>query len=232
MQSRHRTPIRVVLVEDDDLFRDLLRHALGTFATIQVLGGFADAETALEEIPGLDPDVVVMDIELGGGMNGIQLGLVLRGQLPGLGVVILSNHADPEFIASLPAEVMPGWSYLLKRSVSDAATIGRAIEGAARRLIVLDPALIGAIRPPTTGPLAHLTRRQQQILGLLAQGFTNAAIAERLQLAEKSVENQTNLLYQNLGIDRAHRSIHPRVQAVLLYIEASRGQRSLSRPRA
>lgn len=232
MQSRRKAPIRVVLVEDDHLFRDLLQRALRTTTTIEVLGGFPDAETALERIPLLGPDVVLMDIELGGGMNGIQLGLVLRGQLPDLGVVILSNHADPEFIASLPADVMPGWSYLLKHSISDAATIERAIEGAAQRLIVLDPGLIQAIRPPTTGPLARLTRRQQQILALLAQGFTNAAIAERLDLAEKSVENQTNLLYQNLGIDRGHRSIHPRVQAVLLYIEASRGQRALSRPRA
>jgi DNA-binding NarL/FixJ family response regulator len=120
--------------------------------------------------------------------------------------------------------MVAGWSYLLKKSVSDVAALGRAVEGAAAQLVVLDPQLVAAMHPRPDGQLGRLTTRQKEILGFLAQGFTNAAIAERLVLAEKSVENQINLLYQQLGIDRQDNSLHPRVKATLLYLQGSRFQ--------
>jgi DNA-binding NarL/FixJ family response regulator len=78
------------------------------------------------------------------------------------------------------------------------------------------------MRPRPGGALSRLTPRQQEILALIAQGFSNAAIAEQLTLAEKSVENQINLLYQQLGIDRGRNALHPRVKAVLTYLQESR----------
>ncbi|MBI3978401.1 MAG: response regulator transcription factor [Chloroflexi bacterium] len=211
-------PIRVALVEDEGLFKDLLSTVLSQRSGLEVVGAFGDGETALQAIPQLQPDVALLDIELGGAMNGIQLGLLLRRQLPALGIVLLSNHGDPQFVASLPEEVLVGWSYLLKRTVGDVEALGRAIEGAAAGFVVLDPHLVAGLRARPGGQLARLTPRQREILALMAGGLGNPAIAQRLGLAEKSVENQINLLYQQLGLDREHATVHPRVKAVLLYL--------------
>jgi DNA-binding NarL/FixJ family response regulator len=213
---------RVVLVDDEALYRDLLRVALEGLPELRVVGAFGDGASALAAAPWLAPRVAVLDIELPGQINGIQLGLMLRRQLPDLGIVLLSNHADPNYLTALPAEQMAGWSYLLKKSVRDLETLGRAVKGAAERQSMMDPQVVTHLRPKSEGSLARLTARQTEILSLMAQGLTNAAIARKLVLAEKSVENQINLLYQNLGIDRERSPVHPRVQATLIYLRESR----------
>src|SRR5690348_1959883 len=103
--------VKVVLVEDEPLYRDLLRIALTQKPDIEVLGAFSDGDSALAGIPALQPQVAILDIDLRSSMNGVQLGILLRRQMPDLGVVLLSNHGDPEFVASLPGEVLAGWSY-------------------------------------------------------------------------------------------------------------------------
>jgi DNA-binding NarL/FixJ family response regulator len=214
--------VRVVLVEDEGLYRDLVRIALSQHPALEVVGAYANADSALTEAPTLQPHVAILDIELPGGLNGVQLGLKLRRQLPHLGVVLLSNHRDPDFLSSLAAETLAGWSYLLKKTVGDVSALWRAIEGAAAGLVMLDPALVTDMEPRTNSALGRLAPRQREILGLIAQGLSNAAIAERLTLSEKSVENQINLVYQNLGIQRSTGGIHPRVSAVLRYMQESR----------
>src|SRR5262245_5799953 len=101
--------LRVAIVEDDALFRDLLRVALAGNPRYDVVYTAADAETALARLPALRPDVAVLDIDLGAGASGIQLGMLLREQLPGVGIVLLSNHSVPRFLATLPPESMAGW---------------------------------------------------------------------------------------------------------------------------
>lgn len=221
-----QTKTTVVLVEDETLFRELLRIALSQHDSLEVIGSFPDGESALREIPLLQPQVAILDIELGGPLNGIQVGLTLREEMPDLGIVILSNHGDPEFVASLPPQVIAGWSYLLKKSVSDVETIARAVKGVAEHMVVIDPQLVATRRPRPEGLLARLTPRQRDILDLIAQGVTNAVIAQRLVLTEKTVENQINSVYQQLGIDRVRSGIHPRVQAVLLYLQQSLNART------
>src|SRR5579884_963626 len=214
---------RVVVVEDEGLYRDLIRIALAQHPRIEVVGAYGDAETALAEVPGLEPDVAILDIELSGPMNGVQLGLRLRRDLPAVGVVLLSNHRDPEFVSSLSPETIAGWSYLLKKSVGDVESLWLAIEGAAAGMVVLDPELVTEMRPRHNSSVSRLAPRQREILGLIAQGLSNATIAQRLTLSEKSVENQINLVYQNLGIQRSGGAgNHPRVTAVLRYLQESR----------
>src|SRR5919198_5936755 len=214
--------VRVAVVEDEPLFRGLLEHYLGQHPALEVVGSFADGESALAEVPGCRPDVVTLDIELPGRLDGIQLGLALRRQVPGLGIVVLSNHGDPRFVAALPREVKSGWSYLLKKSVGQLETLSRAVQGAAAGVVMLDPQLVAGLHPRAGGVLARLTPRQREIIGLLAEGLSNAAIAERLVLAEKSVENQLTAIYGELGIDRREDDVHPRVSAVLAYLRESR----------
>jgi CheY-like chemotaxis protein len=122
-----------------------------------MVGAFADAESALVALPDLRPRVGLLDIELSGVLNGVQLGMRLRHTLPELGIVLLSNHGDPQFIASLPREVIGGWSCLLKKPVSDVNALNRAIEGAAAGFVVLDLQLVTRMSHREVGALAPLT---------------------------------------------------------------------------
>jgi DNA-binding NarL/FixJ family response regulator len=212
----------VVLVEDEDLYRELLRSALSQHPRLEVVGSFADGESALERVPALRPQVALLDIVLGGKLNGVQVGMLLKRHLPTIGIVLLSNHGAPGILASLPPEALNGWSYLLKRSVRDVESLLRAIEGAASGLMMIDPHLVAGRRAREGSRLAKLTPRQREILALVAQGYTNAAIAQELVVAPKTVEKQLNLLYQELGVDRGSSALHPRVKAVLLYLEETR----------
>jgi len=216
-------PIRVAIVEDEPLYRGLLEQHLGRQSRFEVVGAYADGPSALDNLGIGAADVATLDIELPGRLDGIQTALALRERQPGLGIVILSNHADPRFLGALPREVTSGWSYLLKKSVSDVGTFERAVEGAANGAVSLDPAIVAAMRPKAGSPMLRLTPRQHEILSLVAQGLTNSAIGQQLVLAEKSVENQLTAIYSELGIDRREsESVHPRVSAVLVYLRESR----------
>jgi DNA-binding NarL/FixJ family response regulator len=214
--------LRVMLVEDEDLFRDLLQVALRQQPRLRVVGAFRDADAALASGPSLRPDVAVLDIQLGSGPDGIHLGLALRQVLPRLGIVLLSNHADLRFVAALQRRPVTGWSYLMKQSVRDMAALRRALEGAAQGDVVLDPKLVAGLQPRAGGRPAHLTPRQHDVLALVAQGLNNASIAQQLALAEKSVENVLSDIYKSFGIDPGEQGVHPRVTAVLLYLQESR----------
>src|SRR5207247_1266240 len=182
--------------------RCLLRSALSQHPSIEVVGAFPNGEAAVERMPALKPQVALLDIELGGQLNGVQVGMLLRRRMPEIGIVLLSNQGSPRVLASLPPEALHGWSYLLKRSVRDIASLHRAIEGAASGLMVIDPELVANRRAREGGQIARLTPRQREILALVAQGYTNNAIATELVIAVKTVEKQLNLLYQELGVDR------------------------------
>ena len=214
-------PIRIMIVEDEGLFRDMLRLSLSNHPGLTVVGAAADGTTALLLARELSPDVILMDIELGEGPNGIETGLKIREEQPDAGIVILSLHSDMEYITSLPLAQLGGWSYLKKQSVADLEALTRAVEGAAAGLMVLDPSLVNALRPKPKSSMEALTPRQREVIQLMAQGFSNPAIADRLMLGIKSVENYINAIYQHLGVGQ-NEPVHPRVKAVLLYLQESR----------
>ncbi|MDE3101596.1 MAG: response regulator transcription factor [Chloroflexota bacterium] len=210
--------VRLAIVEDEHLYRDLLRTVLQLDPQLEVVGDYATAQAALDEIPRLAPTVALLDIELGGPRNGVQLGLLLREELPDLGIVLLSNVRAPRLLASIPPTDVAGWSYLLKKSVRDASVLRRAIDGAAMGLVTLDPSLVAGRHPRERGALSAVTPRQLEILSLVAEGWSNDGIARRLGLSVKTVENQLTLTYQELGLERDKDPVHPRVKAVLLYL--------------
>ncbi len=215
-------PVRVLVVEDEGLFRDMLRTALAAQPVVQVVAAAASGEEAVREAERVEPDVVLADIELGPGLNGIEAAARIRAKHDAMGVVLLSAHRDKQYIASLPAGEARGWSYLLKSSVTDTATLVRAIEGAAAGLVVLDPALVDALRPRPRSPVDALSERQRQVLALMAKGYSNGAIAQELVLTEKTVENYVGGIFQALGIDRGE-AVHQRVKAVLAFLEGTQG---------
>ena len=211
---------RILIVDDEPLFRELLHHTLSTERGLQVVGVAEDGETAIRLAAEVSPDVILMDIELGGGMDGIEAALHIKKESPHIGIVILSGHSDRRYVTSLPLEDSQGWAYLLKHTVPDLAAVIRAIEGSKAGMVVLDPAVVANLRPRQGSVIATLTPRQQEVLGLLAQGHSNAAIAQQLTLSEKSVETYINAIYQGLQLSNEPET-HARVKATLLYLENS-----------
>jgi DNA-binding NarL/FixJ family response regulator len=222
--------LRLAIVEDESLYLDLLATVLRMDPDLDVIGTYAAADAALRELPALRPDIALLDIELGGSVNGVQLGLLLREKLPSLGIVLLSNVRAPRLLGSIPRAQVSGWSYLLKRSVRDTTVLRRAIDGASRGLVTLDPAHVAGRQARERGRISGLTERQRSILELVAEGWTNEAIASRLAIAVKTVENQLVLTYHELGVDRERDPVHPRVKAVLLYLAETKDAAPLAAP--
>jgi len=214
---------RIIIVEDEALFRELLLRTLSSEPGLEVVGETEDGETAVRLVDKMSPDVVLMDIELSGELDGIEAALQIKKARPHIGIVILSVHKDRRYVTSLPMEEIRGWAYLLKQTVPDLATIVRAIEGSKAGMLVLDPALVRSLRPKQDSILSRLTIRQREVLELIAQGYNNAAIAERLRLSGRSVETYINAIYQELQLSNEP-AIHARVRATLLYLEHSQSQ--------
>ncbi len=162
-----------------------------------------------------------MDIELGEGLDGIDAALQIKSERPKTGIVILSAHSERRYVTSLPLDNIQGWAYLLKQTVPDLATVVRAIEGSKVGMVVLDPAVVAGLRPRQGSAVARLNPRHQEVLELLAQGYSNAAIAQQLKLSRKSVETYINAIYQELHLSHEP-DLHARVKATLIYLESSK----------
>ena len=213
--------IRLIITEDEPLFRELLLRTLSTEPRLEVVGTAEDAETAIRLSRKVKPDVAIMDIELPGEMDGIEAALIIKRERPETGIVILSVHSDHRYVSSLPLGDLGGWAYLLKQSVPDLSTLVRAIHGSKEGMMVLDPAVMAKLRPRQDSPVASLTPRLQEVLRLIAQGYNNAAIAERLVLSGRSVEGYVKSIYQGLHLS-GEPEIHARVKATLTYLESAR----------
>ncbi|UZN04061.1 response regulator [Cellulomonas sp. S1-8] len=210
-------PLRVALVEDQPLFRSMLERTLQDVPKLDVVvsvGTVGEAHRLLT--PDL-VDVVVLDIDLPDG-NGIALGVTLRRAQPDLGVLLLSAHDAMDLLLDLPRDVAHGWCYLSKTSTTSEAALLHAVRSAAAGETVLDPALLERVTPRAGSAVARLTQRQFEVLRLLAQGLSNAGIAERLAITEKSVQNHVYAVYSTLGID-ADPVRNPRVSAALRLLE-------------
>jgi DNA-binding NarL/FixJ family response regulator len=214
---------KIVIVEDEPLFRDLLRRTLSAEPELEVVGVARDGEEAISVSTETNPDVILTDIELPGKLDGIEAALRIKSERPRTGIVILSIHNERRYVTALPVEEMSGWAYLLKRTVPDIATVVRAIEASRSGMLMLDPAIVKNLSPRQGTSLAKLTARQKEVLELMAQGYSNAAIAERLHLSLRSVETYINNIYQGLDLSEEP-DIHARVKATLLYLEESQSQ--------
>lgn len=215
---------RVMIVDDEALFRELLSRTLSAEPGLEVVGQAEEGESAIRLTKEVKPDVVLMDIELPGELDGIEAALLIKEESPETGIVILSAHSDRRYVTSLPLEESGGWAYLLKQTVPDLAAVVRAIEGSRAGMVVLDPVVVANLRPRRGSAVARLTPRHQEVLELLAQGYNNAAIAQRLTLSERSVETYINVIYQALSLTNEP-DIHARVKATLLYLESCQNRK-------
>jgi DNA-binding NarL/FixJ family response regulator len=208
---------RVLVVEADGLTRDLLRAVLSNDPRIDCVGAVAEGVDAVRMASNESADVALIGLGENSEREALAVAQAISTSPAPTRVVFLGERPDRRTLAALPAFRAAGWSYLLRQSVADVATLVRAIEGAAMGLVVLDPLVVESLGRRESR-LSALTRRQLEVLSLMAKGYNNAAIARALVLEEKSVENHINAIFGQLNLSRDN-AVHPRVRAVLLYLE-------------
>jgi DNA-binding NarL/FixJ family response regulator len=219
--------IKVVLAEDSYLVREGVRRLLVTEPDIDLVAVCDDYDSLLSAIGSTAPDVVVTDIRMPptGTDEGIRAAERLRQARPAAGVVLLSQYADPAYALTFLERGTEGRAYLLKERVSDVDQLLGAIREVARGGSVIDPkvveALVAARSRAAQSPLARLTPREREVLALLAEGRSNAAVAEGLVLSERAVEKHINSIFAKLDLPEA-RDAHRRVKAVLLFLAEQR----------
>jgi DNA-binding NarL/FixJ family response regulator len=216
--------VRVALAEDSLIVRKGIAQVLGDGdGDVEVVALCADAEELLQAIADHAPDVVVTDIRMPPDHTdeGIRLAATLRRTHPELGVVILSNYADPAYALALLEAGSEGRSYLLKERVHDRSQLVAAIQTVASGGSMMDPKIVEPLMhsrsSPERSPLADLTAREREVLAQIAQGMSNAAIAGSLVLTKRAVEKHINSIFTKLDLSGAE-DVSKRVKATLLFL--------------
>jgi DNA-binding NarL/FixJ family response regulator len=216
-------PIRVVLAEDHLLVREGVRRLLETEPEVEVAAVCGDLASLLAAVDEERPDVVVTDIRMppGDGDEGIQAAGRLRETNPDVGVVVLSQYANPSYALALLEGGSARRAYLLKERVKDVDQLVAAIRAVADGGSVIDPEVVEALVAGNTrgeeSPLSQLTPRERDVLREMAEGKNNATIAESLFLTERSVEKVIHSIFLKLGLTW-ETAVHKRVKAVILYL--------------
>ncbi|HEX7188268.1 MAG TPA: response regulator transcription factor [Actinomycetes bacterium] len=215
--------IRVLLAEDVALLRQGLERLIAHDDTLELVGSVADLPSLQKAVVELEPDVVISDIRMPPTKTdeGIQMALQLRQERPHIGVVLLSQHAEASFALQLLEGGSGGRAYLLKERVGDVGELTNAVQRVAEGGSVIDPTvveqLVAANQGQRKSPLGSLTPRELEVLGEMAQGKSNAAIAASLFLSERAIEKHTNSIFSKLGLSE-ERDLNRRVKAVLVYL--------------
>ena len=219
-------PIRVALAEDSYIVREGIEQLLAGSPEVTVDASCGDMESLLEAVEANDIDVVVTDIRMPptGTDEGIKIAAKLRETHPKIGVVILSQYADPSYALRLLDTGSDGRAYLLKDRIHDRAELVGAIEAAAQGRSVIDPKvveiLVQAQARAENSPLAELTPRELEVLSAIAEGKSNSSIAEDLVLTKRAVEKHINAIFLKLGLTYSDgaEDVSKRVTAALLFL--------------
>lgn len=216
-------PIRVVLAEDSYLVREGVRLLIESEPELALVAVCEDLDSLLAAIEVHRPDVVLTDIRMPptGTDEGIRAAQHLRATSPETGVVVLSQYADPAYALTLFDEGSERRAYLLKERIGDVDQLLRAIREVASGGSVIDPkvveTLVSARSAASRSVLGQLTPREREVLGEMAQGKNNAAIAAALFLTERAIEKHINSIFSKLGLT-GERDTNRRVRAVLLFL--------------
>lgn len=220
-------PVRIVLAEDNYLVREGIRSLLAAEDAIEVCDACNDLDSLLAAVETHLPDVVLTDIRMPPTSTdeGIQASERLRVSHPEMGVVVISQYADPSYALALLERGASRRGYLLKERVSDVEQLIAAIQEVARGGSVIDPKIVELLIAErargANSPLARLTPRETEILGQMAEGKNNAGIASALVLTERAVEKHINSIFSKLTLSEEPET-HRRVKAVLLFLSHQR----------
>ena len=220
--------LRVVVADDNYLVREGLASLLAEVEGIDVVAAAADPDSLFRSVTADLPDVVLTDIRMPptNTNEGIKAAKRIRSEHSEVGVVVLSQYVEEDYVFELLADGAAGMGYLLKERVTDLDELVRALLEVARGGSVLDPLVVEALlaRRGSDGPLLGLTDREHEVLHEMATGRNNAAIAKSLFMSDRAVEKHIGSVFQKLGLVDEH-EVSRRVMAVLVYLEASSSSR-------
>jgi DNA-binding NarL/FixJ family response regulator len=214
--------VRVVVADDSLLTREGIVRLLGE-AGVEVVGEAADAEGLLRRVQLDRPDVAVVDIRMPPTHTdeGLVAAQTIRAKYPGIGVLVLSQYVEPSYAMRLLEDQPERVGYLLKERVVDIATVVDALRRIDDGETVVDPTIVSRLmgRRRREDPLARLTAREREVLGLIAEGLSNRATASRLSVTERTVEAHVTQIFLKLGLPESPDQ-HRRVLAVLAFLRA------------
>jgi DNA-binding NarL/FixJ family response regulator len=215
--------VRIALGEDNLIVREGVRQLLELDPEIEVVAAVGDGDSLREACERERPDVVITDIRMPptGTDEGIKLANDLQRSHPLIGVVVLSQFADPAYALALFDHGSDRRAYLLKERVRNRAELTAAVHAVAQGGSMVDSKIVdGLVRARTaadSSPLGELTTREREVLGEIAQGRSNAAIAESLFLTKRAVEKHINAIFLKLGLADAE-DVSKRVKAALMLL--------------
>jgi DNA-binding NarL/FixJ family response regulator len=212
----------VIVGEDQPFVREGIVRVLDD-GGFEVVGTAADAHDLIRLADAYRPDVVLADIQMPPehSDDGLRAALAIRAAHPGVGVLVLSQFLEDAYAFALVADGAQGVGYLLKEKVGDFRLFIDAVRRVAEGGSVLDPDVVARLvgRKRTTGPLDSLTPRERQVLTLIAEGRSNAGIAQELVVTVAAIERHVTSIFGKLGL-HASPEAHRRVLAVLTYLNA------------
>jgi DNA-binding NarL/FixJ family response regulator len=213
------SPLRIAVADDSLLLREGLVRVL-VEAGHEVVGSYEDAIGLLDDLVALGPDVVVLDVRMPPTFRdeGVRAALDARRLLPGVGILLLSQYVEVAYAQELLSSGSGGVGYLLKDRVASLEELVDALDRIAGGGTVLDPLVVAQLIGRSRDPLASLTARERDVLVLMAEGRTNAAIAGALVIGTGAVEKNISSIFQKLGLDDSG-SDHRRVLAVLAWLQ-------------
>jgi DNA-binding NarL/FixJ family response regulator len=214
--------VRVVIADDAVLLREGAVRLLEE-AGFEVVAQAGDAEDLLRKVRAHKPDVAIIDVRMPPDNldDGLRAALVIREELPDVGILLLSQYVEDRYLGELLATGAEGVGYLLKDRLAEVERLADAVRRVAARGSVLDPEVVARMlgRSRGEGPLDVLTGREREVLGLMAEGRTNRAIAGELFLSERAVERHVTSIFTKLDLPPTEQD-HRRVLAVLAYLRA------------
>ncbi|HEX5858922.1 MAG TPA: response regulator transcription factor [Microbacterium sp.] len=212
-------PLRIVLVEDSLLLREGLVRLFDEAGYITA-GAFADAEDIVARVQGTQPDVAILDVRLPPEFRdeGIRAALKLRREVPGIGILVLSQYVEGVYARELLAGGDGGIGYLLKDRVTSLDEFTDAVRRVHEGGTVLDPLVVRQLLASRPDPIAALTPRERDVLELMAEGRSNGTIAGRLFIGVGAVEKNVSAIFQKLGLEESGTD-HRRVLAVLAFLQ-------------
>jgi DNA-binding NarL/FixJ family response regulator len=214
--------MRAVIAEDSVLMREGLSRLLSE-SGIDVVGQAGDGEDLLRKTRAHKPDVVVTDIRMPPTQTdeGLRAAQVIRDELPQTGVLVLSQYVEEGYVMELLGDSAAGVGYLLKDRVADVDRFVEAVQRVAEGGSALDPEVVSHMlgRRRRENPLDELTPREREVLSLMAEGYSNSAVAARLVVTERAVEKHVTNIFSKLGFT-SEPDTHRRVLAVLAFVRS------------
>jgi DNA-binding NarL/FixJ family response regulator len=215
-------PIRVVVGEDSPLLREGIVRVLQD-SGFEVVASAADAAEMVRKVQAYQPDIVVTDIQMPPDRtdDGLRAALEIRASQPAVGVLVLSQFLEDRYAFELVSAGAQGVGYLLKEKVGDLYTFTDAVRRVAGGGSALDPDVVARLigRPRRNRPLDQLSKREREVLALVAEGRSNAGVAQALVISVAAVERHVTGIFDKLGLHQSPEQ-HRRVLAVLTYLRA------------